>query len=285
MSQNVKSISLMIAAMGCLTLTDMLIKITSKTLPIVSKMIYGIGALIVLAPLHIKREPIQLLPLTNPAVVWRNVGDQFDEQCVPRTRICSLIHNRSSDTGCTNIGHRCRSSISSRDCRSRRVLAIFIGFFGTLLIVQPGAASFNIATILVLIAAVGMALRDIATKLVRESYSSLLLSFFSCFIFIFSGSVLLVINGVFSVPDFGNFIAPAMIVTGCMGFFFMTEAVRLGEMSVVSPFRYTRLLFSLLAGILILGEQVNTIMLIGSSLTILSGLYIWHREIVLQTSK
>ena len=77
----------------------------------------------------------------------------------------------------------------------------------------------------------------------------------------------------------------AMIVAGCMGFFFMTEAVRLGDMSVVSPFRYTRLLFSMLAGILILGEQVNTIMLIGSALTILSGLYIWYREFVLQTLK
>ena len=76
-----------------------------------------------------------------------------------------------------------------------------------------------------------------------------------------------------------------MILSGCMGFFFMTEAVRLGDISVVSPFRYTRLLFSMLAGILVLGEQVNTIMLIGSALTILSGLYIWYREIVLQTSK
>ena len=52
-------------------------------------------------------------------------------------------------------------------------------------------------------------------------------------------------------------------------FFFMTEAVRLGEMSVVIPFRYSRLLFSI-AGILTL-EKVNVMMLIGSALTILSG--------------
>ena len=289
MSQNVKSISLMIAAMGCLTLTDMLIKITSKTLPIGQvMMIYGIGALAVFwALLHIKREPIQLLPLTNPAVVWRNVGDLI----AMNSMFLALVYVPLSTIGAViqavPILVTAAAALFLRETVGlRRALAIFIGFFGTLLIIQPGAASFNIATILVLIAAVGMALRDIATKLVRESYSSLLLSFFSCFIFIFSGSVLLVINGVPSLPDFSNFIAlAAMIVTGCMGFFFMTEAVRLGEMSVVSPFRYTRLLFSLLAGILILGEQVNTIMLIGSSLTILSGLYIWHREIVLQTSK
>ena len=289
MSQNVKSISLMIAAMGCLTLTDMLIKITSKTLPIGQvMMIYGIGALVVFwALLHIKREPIQLSLLTNPAVVWRNVGDLI----AINSMFLALVYVPLSTIGAViqavPILVSAAAALFLRETVGlRRVLAIFIGFLGTLLIIQPSAASFNIATILVLIAAVGMALRDIATKLVRESYSSLLLSFFSCFLFIFSGSVLLVINGVPSVPDFSNFIAlAAMIVTGCMGFFFMTEAVRLGEMSVVSPFRYTRLLFSLLAGILILGEQVNTFMLIGSSLTILSGLYIWRREIVLQTSK
>ena len=65
----------------------------------------------------------------------------------------------------------------------------------------------------------------------------------------------------------------------------MTEAVRLGDMSVVIPFRYSRLLFSMAAGIIILGEQVNAMMLIGSALTILSGLYIWHREIVIQSPK
>ena len=80
-----------------------------------------------------------------------------------------------------------------------------------------------------------------------------------------------------------SFTIAVMIVTGSLGFFFMTEAVRLGEMSVVSPFRYTRLLFSMAAGILILGEQVNTYMIIGSALTILSGLYIWRREIVMQS--
>ena len=74
----------------------------------------------------------------------------------------------------------------------------------------------------------------------------------------------------------------AMIVLGSLGVIFMTEAVRLGNMSVVSPFRYTRLLFSMGAGILILGEQVNVMMLFGSILTILSGIYIWRRETLFQ---
>ena len=76
-----------------------------------------------------------------------------------------------------------------------------------------------------------------------------------------------------------------MVAAGSVGFFLMTEAIRLGDVSVVSPFRYSRLLFSMIAGILILGEQVSAIMLAGSALTILSGLYIWRREILVELGK
>ena len=52
MRANLKSIMLMVIAMGCLTLTDMLIKIASQTLPIGQVMIfYGVGALAVVCTL------------------------------------------------------------------------------------------------------------------------------------------------------------------------------------------------------------------------------------------
>ena len=64
------------------------------------------------------------------------------------------------------------------------------------------------------------------------------------------------------MPDIGMIvILAAMIASGSLGFFFTTEAVRLGDVSVVIPFRYARLLFSMAAGILIFGEQVNAIMI------------------------
>jgi len=277
----------MIIAMGCLTLTDLLIKVASQTLPIGQVMIsYGVGSLSVFwALLRIKGESIRLAPLTNPTVIFRNIGDLIALNgmflalvYVPLSTIGAVIQTVPilvTAAAALFLGER---------VGMRRASAIFVGFLGALLIIQPGAASFDITAILVLIAAIGMALRDIATKLVRENLSTLLLTFYSCFLFIISGGVLLIIDGGASVPVVGNSVTiAAMIVTGSLGFFFMTEAVRLGEMSVVSPFRYTRLLFSMAAGILILGEQVNASMIIGSALTILSGLYIWRREIVMQS--
>jgi len=289
MSANLKSIMLMIIAMGCLTLTDMLIKIASQSLPIGQVMItYGIGALVVFSGLlRIKGEPIQLSPLTNPAVIWRNVGDLI----AMNSMFLALVYVPLSTIGAVIqavplLVTAAAALFLGEQVGLRRVSAIFVGFLGTLLIIQPGANTFDITATLVLVAALGMALRDIATKLVRESFSTLLLTFYSSFLFIFSGSILLLITGEPSLPDWGNLaILTAMIIAGCLGFFFMTEAVRLGDMSVVIPFRYSRLLFSMAAGILILGEQVNAMMLIGSTLTMLSGVYIWRREIVIQSLK
>ena len=279
----------MIIAMGCLTLTDMFIKIASRTLPIGQVMIiYGVGALLVFwGLLRIKGEPIQLSPLTNPAVIWRNVGDLI----ALNSMFLALVYVPLSTIGAVIqvvplLVTAAAALFLGEQVGLKRISAILIGFLGTLLIIQPGAGNFDITATLVLVAALGMALRDIATKLVRENFSTLLLSFYSCFLFIFSGSILLIVKGIPSAPELGNVaILAAMIVAGCLGFFFMTEAIRLGDMSVVVPFRYTRLLFSMAAGILILGEQVNAVMLIGSALTILSGLYIWRREIVMQPSK
>ena len=276
----------MVTAMGCLTLADLLIKIASQTLPIGQVMVfYGVGSLIVFWGLmSVRGESIRLSPITNLAVLLRNIGDliAINGMClalvfVPISTIGAVIQTvplMVTAAAALFLGER---------VGTKRWLAIVIGFLGTLFIIQPGATSFDITTIFVFIAAIGMALRDIATKVVRENFSTLLLTFYTSMLFILSGGVLLIITGGASVPDIDMVvILAAMIVLGSLGFFFTTEAVRMGDVSVVIPFRYTRILFSLAAGILVLGEHVDTIMLFGIALTILSGLYIWHREIVIK---
>ena len=286
MSANLKSIILMIIGMGCLTLCDLLIKIASQTLPLGQVMIvFGVGSITVFMGLmRIKGESVRLSSLTNPAVVLRNIGDliAINGMClalvlVPISTIGAVIQTvplMVTAAAALFLGER---------VGKRRWLAIVIGFLGTLFIIQPGAANFDITTTFVLIAAVGMALRDVTTKLVWEKFSTLLLSSYTSALFIISGSFLLIISGGASVPDIGMIaILAVMVASGSLGFFFTTKAVRLGDVSVVIPFRYTRILFSLAAGTLILSEQLNALMLFGSALTIFSGLYIWRREIVIQ---
>jgi drug/metabolite transporter (DMT)-like permease len=54
--------------------------------------------------------------------------------------------------------------------------------------------------------------------------------------------------------------------------------MRIGEVSVISPLRYTRLLFGMLVGVFILKEQPDQYMLLGSAIVVMAGLYVLFRE-------
>jgi drug/metabolite transporter (DMT)-like permease len=63
-----------------------------------------------------------------------------------------------------------------------------------------------------------------------------------------------------------------------VGVFSVSAAMRLGDVSVVAPFRYTRLPFGLLISILFFDERLTMNMIAGTCVVVASGLYIWGRE-------
>ena len=65
---------------------------------------------------------------------------------------------------------------------------------------------------------------------------------------------------------------------GVFAYWAITEAVRLGEISAVAPFRYSRLIFALAIGTLIFGERPDGLTLAGATLIIGSGIYAFYRE-------
>jgi drug/metabolite transporter (DMT)-like permease len=54
--------------------------------------------------------------------------------------------------------------------------------------------------------------------------------------------------------------------------------MRLGEVSVITPFRYSRLVFALIVGIVVFAESPDLPTLAGAALIIGSGLYAFARE-------
>ncbi|MBT7438487.1 MAG: EamA/RhaT family transporter, partial [Thiotrichales bacterium] len=58
-----------------------------------------------------------------------------------------------------------------------------------------------------------------------------------------------------------------------------------GEMSVISPFRYSRLVFALLLSVIILSERPDILTLTGAAIIVASGVYTFVRENVLNKSK
>jgi S-adenosylmethionine uptake transporter len=54
--------------------------------------------------------------------------------------------------------------------------------------------------------------------------------------------------------------------------------MRVGEISVVAPFRYTSLLWAILMGWLLFGDLPDFYTLLGGAITVASGLFILQRQ-------
>ena len=62
------------------------------------------------------------------------------------------------------------------------------------------------------------------------------------------------------------------------GQYLMIESVRLAEIGLVAPFRYTSMLWAVAVGYLVYGTLPDHWVLTGAGLVIASGIYILHRE-------
>jgi drug/metabolite transporter (DMT)-like permease len=68
------------------------------------------------------------------------------------------------------------------------------------------------------------------------------------------------------------------VFVGVVAYGCLVIATRIGEVSVVIPFRYSRLIFALLIGIVLLHERPDGATLIGAAVVVASGLYALLRE-------
>ncbi len=160
----------------------------------------------------------------------------------------------------------------------RRWTATAIGFLGSLLIIQPGTASFNAYALLIVACAAFVALRDLATRAISKQVPSLMLAVVSAAAVMIMG-LLLGLGERWHWPSNMEW----LLIAGAasllsVGYLLMTVAVRIGEISVVSPFRYTVVLFGLLAGWLVWAEVPNLLAFAGLAIVVLAGLYTLLRE-------
>jgi len=134
-----------------------------------------------------------------------------------------------------------------------RLTAVVVGFIGSLIVIRPGMDGFDHNALLAMVAVVGMSMRDIGGRLTRRSISSLLLSFYSALTLLAFGTFLLMLSGGAKMPTQTTwFYILGLVAAASLGLIVATQAVRIGELSVVAPFRYIRIVFAVLLGIFFL---------------------------------
>ena len=157
----------------------------------------------------------------------------------------------------------------------RQWALIFVGLFGSLLVIQPGTDMFNPLSLFALAGAVFLALRDLLTFSMSDNYPPVAIAFW--------GFASLALGGIVSVPFFGPFcefgavnilFLVASSFFGPAAYLALIYATRGGEIGVIAPFRYFRLPIAVLIGILFFDESPNNFTFGGCALIVVSGFFI-----------
>ncbi|WP_091297115.1 DMT family transporter [Gemmobacter aquatilis] len=156
----------------------------------------------------------------------------------------------------------------------RRWAAILIGLAGVLVILRPGLEGFTAASLLAVAGLIGFAGRDLATRAAPRVLSNFQLGIYGFAAMVPTGIGLLMWQGGAVMPGAAAFAMLAgAVVVGVAAYWALTVAMRTGEVSVVTPFRYTRLVFALVLGVLVFGERPDAMTLIGSAIVVGAGIY------------
>ena len=160
----------------------------------------------------------------------------------------------------------------------RRLSMILLGFAGVLLIVRPGTEGFDRYAVYALISVAFVALRDLVTRRMSASVPSVRVAFWSALgVTIMGAAGSLAETWVMPTPaQIGALVLAATAILA--GYLLVILAVRRGDLAVVTPYRYTGLVWALLLGWLVFGEWPDRITLAGAGVIVAAGLYTFYRE-------
>ena len=160
----------------------------------------------------------------------------------------------------------------------RRLSAILIGFVGMLLIVQPGTEGFNAWTVYVVIAVVFVTARDLATRRMSKSAPSMLITFLGAVaVTVFAGAVSVTEEWTRPSGAELTYLGLAALFVGA-AYLCSVMVMRIGDLAVITPFRYTALIWALILGFFVFGDWPDALTLVGAAIIVATGLFTLYRE-------
>ena len=160
----------------------------------------------------------------------------------------------------------------------RRLSAIFVGFFGVMLIIRPGAEDFTIYSLYTLAAVIVVTIRDLATRRLSAETPSMAVTFYSSLGVTFFFAMVAPSQGWVPVDGYAAMMIAGASVMVIGGYICSIMVMRIGEISFVATFRYTSLVWALLLGWLVFGDWPKPVTLLGASIVIGSGVFMLLRE-------
>lgn len=279
---NLRGTVLMVVSMALFAVEDVVLKLAAAQMPVGQVLVifgaFGLSGFALLVRGRGQRllDPVML----GPALALRALGEAIGRLGYTLAIALTPLASASAILQATPLVVVLGAAlVFGERVGWRRILAVLGGFAGVLMILRPGFDGFMPASLWAVFGMFGLALRDLATRTAPPALSHLQLGFWGFAVLLPTGAAMLAVTGGAVVPSAGIVVTLALgAVVGVAAYTAVIAAMRTGEIAAVTPFRYSRILFAIILGILVFGEWPDGMTLAGAGVVVGCGVYTVLRE-------
>ena len=283
MNDNRRGAIIMMLSMLAFLINDVFMKLASPDLPLAQAIfVRGMLTSVVLFVLScVKfRNIFRDFKGNYSLIILRTIGEIGGTWCFLSALFQMPIANLMMILQATPIAITLVSYLIFKEILRRQVVvALVFGFLGVLIILRPGLEGFDKYSLLGLGAVFFVVLRDLSTRRMRGNIRTVDIAFLAAFsITLISGGLTLSTDW---VPINGHTLLLLIAATTALviAYQLSVAVMRTGQVSFVSQFRYSAILWAILFGYLFFGEFPDKFTLLGGVVVISAGLIIlWKKK-------
>jgi drug/metabolite transporter (DMT)-like permease len=160
----------------------------------------------------------------------------------------------------------------------RRLVAIFAGFVGVLIVVHPGIGGLHPAFAFAFGGMLAYAFFMLLTRFLAAHDAPLVMLFYSILLGTFALAPFAIWQWVWPRSLSEWLLLMSLGILGGTGHYLFIHAYRLAPASSVAPFLYVQILTMVAFGFAVFGDVPDMWTLVGAAVIIASGIYLLHRE-------
>lgn len=282
MTPNQRGSLFMLAAMAAFSLEDASIKYAASGMPVGQIMVFiGLFGLTAFS-LQSVRAGVSPLPrqLVTKVMGIRSgfeiLGRVFYALAITHTPLTSASAILQATPLLVVLG---AAVMFGEKVGAKRWALILLGLLGVMLIIRPSGSDFTPLSFLAVAGMIGFAGRDLATRAAKPNLSNAQLGSAGFLMLTLSGLLVMGFSPL-KMPE--PTALPALFIAAIfatLGYAALTTAMRTGDVATVTPFRYTRLIFAMVFGVVLFGESPTPLTLIGAGLIVACGVALMRPQL------
>ena len=282
MSENFRGALLMMVCMGAFVLNDAFVRLAGNSLPL-AQILFLRGVLTTLVLLtfaiYLGTFKVRVVKKDKLKIFFRSIAEALTAYFfltavlnMPFANVTALLQILPMTVTLA------AALVFKEKVGLIRIILIIFGFLGVILIINPSADGFNLYSGYALIAVILITTRDLITRKLSVEVPTLLPTVSASFGVLLFSIILMAKTPIQPLNIQNSFFIILAAFFIIFGYYTAVLVMRVGDISFISPFRYSAIIFALILGLIFFNEWPDLTALIGICIVTAAGGFLLYKN-------